>query len=457
MSQPYSAPERTETDKSPIFDPLQWFFDREVAASVLLFIASIGAVYWANSFAAKTYTDLLNTELSLFFGNFRISHSLQHWINDGLMTLFFFTVGLEIKREVLVGELASMKKAMLPIIAALGGMLLPSGIYLALNHGTPGAAGWGIPMATDIAFSLGVIALVGRGLPVGLRIFLTAFAIADDLGAVIVIAVFYTQLIAWNYVLAGGLLLMCLFLANRLMIQFLSVYIFLGAGVWIAAMGSGIHPTIAGVLVALLIPAQGKYPTGRFVAEVETILDNFQCHDTVCDHRNNILLDAGHLAAVHSLEMACHHVETPLQRLEHALHPLVVFMVLPLFALGNAGLSMEGMTLTGSIGHPVTLGVILGLFVGKPIGIALFSYIAVRTGLATLPEEVDWIHVTGAGLLGGIGFTMSLFISGLAFASPELLNFSKLGILLGSILSLIAGALLLGWRGAKKNTHESTP
>jgi NhaA family Na+:H+ antiporter len=351
-----------------------------------------------------------------------------------------------------VGELASMKKAMLPIIAAAGGMLLPGGIYLALNRGTVGAAGWGIPMATDIAFSLGAIALFGRGLPVGLRIFLTAFAIADDLGAVIVIAVFYTQHIAWNYVLLAILLLLCLYLANRLMTHSLPVYIFLGAGVWIAAMGSGIHPTIGGVLVALFIPAQGRYPTRQFVTQVKTILDNFQCHDTACDDMNNILLNSGHLAAVHSLELACHHVETPLQRLEHALHPLVVFLILPLFALGNAGLSLEGMTLSGSIGHPVTLGVILGLFLGKPIGITLFSYAAVRMGLASLPEEVDWVHVMGAGLLGGIGFTMSLFISGLAFASPELHNFSKLGILLGSILSLIAGALLLCWRGSKKKT-----
>jgi NhaA family Na+:H+ antiporter len=454
MSKSNSTRARTDAQKSLIFDPRQWFFDSEVSAAILLLLASLCAVFWANSVAAKSYMDLLNTEISLFFGNFRISHSLRYWINDGLMTLFFFTVGLEIKREVLVGELASIKKAMLPIFAAAGGMVLPAGIYLALNHGTTGAAGWGVPMATDIAFSLGAIAIIGRGLPVGLRIFLTAFAIADDLGAVIIIAVFYTQHISWNYVLVATLLLLCLCLANRLATQSLPVYIFLGSGAWIAAMGSGIHPTIAGVLVALLIPAQGRYPTRQFVAEVNTIMDDFQCHDTTCDDMNNILLNSGHLTAVHSLELACHHVETPLQRLEHALHPFVVFIILPLFALGNAGLSMKGMTVSGSIGHPVALGIILGLFVGKPVGITLFSYIAVRSGIASLPEEVAWVHVIGAGLLGGIGFTMSLFISGLAFASPELLNFSKLGILLGSILSLIAGSLLLVWRGKKKNDTQ---
>jgi len=450
MSYSDSAPAQADTLKSPIFHPWQWFFASEVAGSVLLLVASVSAVYWANSFASASYADLLHTEFSLFFGQFRITHSLQHWIHDGLMTLFFFTVGLEIKREILVGELATLKKAMLPVIAALGGMILPACIYLAFNLGTEGAAGWGIPMATDIAFSLGAIALIGRNLPLGLRIFLTAFAIADDLGAVIVIAAFYTQHIAWHYVIVAAHLLLGLFLANMLMIRSLPVYIILSFGLWVAAMGSGIHPTIAGVLAALLIPAQGKYPTRRFVEEVKTIMDDFQCHDTACDRMDNILLNSGHLNAVHSVEMACHHVETPLQRLEHALHPWVVFMILPIFALGNAGLSFEGMTLSGSLGHPVTLGVILGLFVGKPIGITLFSYAAVRTGLATLPEEVGWGHVLGAGMLGGIGFTMSIFISGLAFASPAMLNFSKLGILLGSLLSVIAGSALLGWRGAHK-------
>jgi NhaA family Na+:H+ antiporter len=252
-------------------------------------------------------------------------------------------------------------------------------------------------------------------------------------------------------VIAGGHLLLGLLLANILMIRSLPVYILLGIGTWMAAMGSGIHPTIAGVLVALFIPAQGKYATGEFVSQAKAIVEDFECHHDECDAMENILLNSGHLNAVHTLEMACHHVETPLQRLEHALHPWVAYLILPLFALGNAGLSLEGMTVSSAAHHPVALGIILGLFVGKPVGIFLFSWIAVRLGLADLPQEVHWPHILGAGMLGGIGFTMSLFISGLAFVSPDLLNFSKLGILAGSILSIVAGSVFLGWYGKRQS------
>ncbi|MFP4346875.1 MAG: Na+/H+ antiporter NhaA [Desulfococcaceae bacterium] len=428
-----------------MFQPYNWFFSSEVFSSALLLFTSLSAIYWANSELAEVYHHFLHTEISLFFGEAHFGRSLLHWINDGLMTLFFFTVGLEIKREILVGELASPKKALLPVIAALGGMIFPAAIYLFFNYGTPNAGGWGVPMATDIAFSLGAIALFGTRLPLGLRVFLAAFAIADDLGAVLIIAVFYTKTISLVHIIVAGHFILGLVLANLLFIRWIPLYGILGFGTWVAVLGSGIHPTIAGVIVALLVPAQGKYNTFGFVERVRQVMADFRCHEQSCDHVHGILLNEGHLNAVHTLEIACHDVETPLQRLEHALHPWVAYLILPLFALGNAGLSFQGMTVADSIAHPVTLGIILGLFVGKPLGIVLFSYAAVKLGVASLPERVNWGHITGAALLGGIGFTMSLFVSGLFFTSPALLNYSKLGILFGSILSALGGVLFLGF------------
>ena len=451
MSQSTDHPSPVASEFERIFRPSQWFFTNEVISSLFLLLTSVSAVYWANSFLAGPYHRFLETELSVGLGRWAITHSLHHWINDGLMAIFFFTVGLEIKREVLVGELASPRKAMLPVVAALGGMILPGGIYMAFNYGTPYADGWGIPMATDIAFSLGAIALFGRRLPMGLRIFLAAFAIADDLGAVLIIAVFYTQDISWHFIVMGAHFLLGLLLMNILFVRWLPIYGILGFGAWMAAMGSGIHPTIAGVLAALFIPAQGKYNTLYFVRRVHYIMDNFQCQEQSCDHVHAILFNQGHLDAVQSLEMACHNVETPLQRLEHVFHPWVAFLILPLFAFANAGLSFSGMTAGSALTHPVTLGIVLGLFVGKPLGIFLFSYLAVRLGLAELPESVRWSHILGAGMLGGIGFTMSLFISGLAFEDPALMNYSKLGILAGSILAVVSGALFLGWVGKRES------
>ncbi|QTA78001.1 Na(+)/H(+) antiporter [Desulfonema limicola] len=436
-----------------IFQPYQWFFSSEVASSVLLLFASISAVYLANSFIADTYNHFLHTEISLFAGKYYISKSLVHWINDGLMALFFFTVGLEIKREILVGELASFKQAMLPVVAAIGGMIVPGLIYMFFNYKTPGAGGWAVPMATDIAFSLGAVALFGKRLPVSLRIFLTAFAIADDLGAVIIIAVFYTKNIAWYYVIISLCFVLALVLANLLWIRWLPLYLILGTGTWLAVMGSGFHATIAGVIVALTIPARGKYNTFKFVQEVKSIMDDFKCHDEQCKNKDNILLNEGHLNSVLTLEMACHNVETPLQRLERSLHPWVVYMVLPLFAFGNAGLSFEGMNISAII-HPVSMGIVLGLFIGKPLGITLLSFIAVKTRLASLPDDVKWNQVIGVSMLGGIGFTMSLFIADIAFTSADFLNYAKLGTLSGSMLSLIGGMVFLGFYSRKSGETQ---
>jgi NhaA family Na+:H+ antiporter len=426
-----------------IVRPAESFFKKEASSSVLLLLASFMAVAWANSALAPLYHDLLHIHLTLELGQYQIAKSLLHWINDGLMTYFIFIVGLEIKREILVGELSNPKSALLPVIGALGGMLVPGAIYFALNRGTPTAGGWGIPMATDIAFALGAIAVFGRKLPVGLRVFLSAFAIADDLGAVVVIAVFYTKEIVWSYLIICIFFVAGLVVANLLWIRWAVLYALLGLGMWLAVLNSGIHPTVAGFVVAMFIPARGKYDTDRFVKRAKEIMDEFQCEEQSCGY--SILLDRGHLNAVRALEVACHEVETPLQRLEHSLHPWIAFGLLPLFAFVNAGLSLEGIDLASIIQQPLPLGIALGLFVGKPIGIVLFSFLAVKTGIAVLPAEVRWSHIIGAGMLGGIGFTMSLFVSGLSFTSPELLNYAKLGILSGSILSAVAGIAFLAW------------
>jgi NhaA family Na+:H+ antiporter len=405
-----------------------------------LFFATILAFIWANLYPSS-YHSTWHTELTISVGPYQITKSLVHWIDEALMTLFFFAVGLEIKRELLVGELASFKRAMLPIAAALGGMLFPAAIYMAFNYGEPTAHGWGIPMATDIAFSLGVLAILRNKVPLGLRIFLSAFAIADDLGAVLVIALFYTQGIVLHYLIISGLFLVGLALANRLWIRWTLVYALLGIGMWFAILGSGVHATVAGVLVAVFIPARARYDTDVFLSKVKAYTDEFECEPGSCGY--TIMLNQEHLSAVRAIEEACHDVETPLQRLEHSLESWITVLILPLFALANAGLSLGDIQLSHAMTHPVTLGVALGLVVGKPLGISVFTYLASKTLKVPLPSGVRWVHIIGVGILGGIGFTMSLFISGLSFDIAEFAELSKFGIILGSLGAAVLGLLLL--------------
>jgi NhaA family Na+:H+ antiporter len=341
----------------------------------------------------------------------------------------------------LVGELASFRKAFLPAAAAFGGMLFPSLIFFLLNRGTSAVDGWGIPMATDIAFALGALAVLGRRLPIGLRAFLSAFAIADDLGAVLVIALFYTKTIVLSYLLVGLVFVFGLAVANFLWVRWTLVYALLGAGLWLAILGSGVHATVAGIVVAMFIPARGKYDTDKFMQEVGTRMSEFKCEVSGCGH--SILLNQRHLNLVQSIELAAHHAETPLQRLEHSLHPWVAFVIIPLFALGNAGMTFTGAGMLGALTSPLTLGVALGLLLGKPVGITLFSYLAVKTGLASLPRGVTWAYIAGAGTLGGIGFTMSLFVMRLSFGDAALTDQAKIGILAGSLLSAALGLLFL--------------
>jgi Na+:H+ antiporter, NhaA family len=424
-----------------VVKPTQNFFRKEAGSSILLLGATLLALIWANSKGHAAYDRFWHTLLTLRFGNLEISHILIHWVDDGLMALFFFIVGLEIKREFLVGELSSPKKALFPVVAAIGGMLVPGLIYAFFNHGAPSSKGWGIPMATDIAFALGAIAIFGKKLPPGLRVFLAAFAIADDLGAVLVIALFYTGNIMVSNLVVCGILLVFLGIANFFWVRSTLIYAVLGISIWFSIMESGIHPTVAGILVSMFIPAQGKYETDKFIQNVKNRLEQFQCGEQSCGF--SILLNKDHLDAVQGIEIDCHNVETPLQRMEHALHPWVAFIILPLFALGNAGLTFNEIDFSAALSHPVSLGIILGLFAGKPIGIMLFSYMAVKAKIASLPDGLQWPHIAGASLFGGIGFTMSLFISKLSFVDPNLMNYAKFSILFASVLSGVAGIIYL--------------
>jgi len=432
-----------------MIQPFERSFKSLVRGSYPLFLTTLLALVWANAFAAS-YHGFWHTELSISIGHFQITKSLLEWIDEALMTLFFFTVGLEIKREMLVGELASPKKALLPVMAAIGGMLFPAAIYLVFNFGAPSAHGWGIPMATDIAFSLAVLAIMGKRVPMGLKVFLSAFAIADDLGAVLIIALFYTQSIVWNYLAVSIFFLAGLALASFFWIRWTWLYALLGIGIWLAILGSGIHATVAGVVVAMFIPAKSRHDTDTFLNRVRNDLDQFECEPGSCGY--SILLNPRHLNACQDIELGCHELLTPMQRLEHDLQPWIVFVILPLFALANAGFALKGMDLYHAISHPVTLGVMIGLVVGKPLGILLFTYLGYKGLRAPLPSGVNWSHIVGASMLGGIGFTMSIFISGLSFSSAEFVEFSKLGIFLGSLIAAVSGlvVLSLGRGNAKK-------
>lgn len=417
--------------------PLLLFTQHKLAGAGLLLFSAIVAIAWANSAFDSLYNDILQTHFTIGIGNFVLSKPLILWINDGMMGVFFFVVGLEIKREFLAGELANMQSAMLPFFAAVGGMLLPALVFWLINYNGEGAHGWGIPMATDIAFALGVLALFK--VPIGLKVFLTALAIVDDIGVVIIIALFYTDQIALLSLLIGGGFLGLSVLANRAGVRDPIIYFLLGAIVWLAFLKSGVHATLAAVLMAFTIP-------GRTVIDGKSFSDKAMELLTALKEtgmpKGDAMLNSEQHHILHAIEQIVEDATAPLQELEHALLPYVTFLVLPVFALANAGVALSG-DLSEAIAHPVTLGVIFGLFVGKPLGIFLFSWIAVRSGIAVLPQQVTWMHVIAVGILAGIGFTMSLFVTSLAFVHPELTEMAKFGILIGSLVSAVVGGLLI--------------
>jgi NhaA family Na+:H+ antiporter len=428
--------------------PFHDFASTESSGGIVLLAATVVALLWANSGWAGSYARLWETALTLAVGGWSFEMSLHHLVNDGLMVVFFFLVGLEIKREMLVGELSSLRASALPIAAAGGGMLFPALIYFALNRTGPGAAGWGIPMATDIAFALGVLALMGPRIPVGLKVFLAALAIADDLGAVLVIALFYTRSLDLLALALGFLVLLALAGMNALGVRRPGLYALGGVALWAAFLASGVHATIAGVLLALTVPVRTRIDTRQFLDEGRAILDDF---DAAGEEAADVLTSERQQGDIHALEEACEAAQSPLIRIEHALQPWVAFLVVPLFALANAGVRLRGVDLAGAASHSVTLGVVLGLVLGKPIGITLLSWLSVRSGAAQLPSGVRWRQIHAVSWLGGIGFTMSLFVAGLAFGEgSELLEAAKLGILAASTLAALLGWVLLRAAGRRR-------
>ncbi|NBO90760.1 MAG: Na+/H+ antiporter NhaA [Planctomycetia bacterium] len=416
-----------------LFRPIVRFLHTEAAGGIVLLACTAIALCLANSPWSGDYADFWHTHFVIGFGDWKLDQPLEWWVNDGLMTLFFFVVGLEIKREIVEGELRDPRKAALPAAAALGGMIVPALIYYSLQRGTVGERGWGVPMATDIAFVVGVLALLGPRVPAGLKILLLSLAIVDDLGAVLVIAVAYTSNTSFIWLGVAGLLLVFVFGARLAGVRAFGFYFFVGGFVWLAMVHSGVHPTIAGVILGLITPARGWVGKSSLLALLDNVLQRLKVDPT--DDRLHSFNDEMLAVAEYSQNAL-----SPLDRLEKTLHPWVAFGIMPLFALVNAGVPFRGELLAS----PVALAVALGLFIGKPVGVVLFSWLAARLGVARFPVGVTFPVLIGAGLLAGIGFTMSLFISGLAFPGQDgLLDAAKSGTLTGSVVSAITGAIVL--------------
>jgi len=419
--------------------PVNRFIKHETTGGIVLFASAVVAMIWANSPFSDSYHELWHIPFAIGIGDFMISKDLHHWINDGLMAVFFFVVGLELKREFIGGELSSFRKALLPLAAGAGGMIVPALIYLAFNKGTPAVDGWGVPMATDIAFALGILSLLGNRVTLSLKVFLTAIAIADDLGAVIVIALFYTSDVSLISLGVGAAFMAVMVGANMLGVRSSIFYGILGiGGLWFAFLMSGVHATIAGVLAAFAIPGRTKIDEQGYIKNIEKLTDDFRN----AEHTDNHLVTLEQLHIIEDIKKYSARAETPLQRLEHGMHPLVAFVVMPVFALANAGIELSGDVLS-SIGNPVTIGIFLGLVVGKFIGITGMTKLMVMTKLASLPEGTTWRHIYGVSLLGGVGFTMSLFITELAFSQPQDILEAKVGIMAASLVAGIIGYMLL--------------
>jgi NhaA family Na+:H+ antiporter len=417
-----------------VLQPLQTFLRTEEAGGILLLAAATIALIWANSPWRSSYDALWHTQLTIGLGAWSLAEDLQHWVNDALMALFFLVVGLEIKRELTTGELRQPRAAALPAIAALGGMVVPALLYLAINpSGEPGR-GWGIPMATDIAFALGVLAIVGRGLPTALKSFLLALAIVVDIGAILVIAIFYSGSISPGPLLTAAGLLALILVLQRLHVRWTAVYVLVGVSVWLATLQSGIHATIAGVALGLATPAVAFQRPKAVSLEAHRIAD-----DTV---DNPVPPDADAHQWLHLAGLTREAV-SPLARLEHLLHPWTSYVVIPVFALANAGVSISRSSLGNALTSGITLGVVAGLVVGKTVGVTVFTWLATRTGITRLPEGVGWGQLVGVAALAGIGFTVSLFITSLAFQTQAIQDAAKVGILIASLLAGLLGALLL--------------
>jgi NhaA family Na+:H+ antiporter len=433
-----SAPDTRRSPLRTLAAPFERFLSFQLTASMLLFGATVLALLWANSPWGHTYDHLWHEEVGFEAFDFHFLQPLHLWVNDGLMAIFFFVIGLEIKRELLVGELSEPGKALLPVIAALGGMVVPVAAFLLGNPDPDGGDGWGIPMATDIAFSLGILHLLGKRVPIGLKVFLTAFAIVDDLGAVAVIAFFYNHGLSAEYLGVAGAFLAALYLLGWRGIYNKYVVLTFGLAVWYFFFIGGLHPTLAGVLVAFAIPVTRRIDLSEYLARVGDSLRDLLQPDPkeppghFLSHRQIVLLEDIHVRTGE--------VQSPLQYLEHKLHGYVAWIVMPVFALANAGVHLGGVT----AGHGgLVLAIAGSMVLGKFLGISLFTWVPVRAGWVRLPDGMTWRHVLGVALLGGLGFTMALFIAGLAFHDAGVLGSAKQGILLGSLVAGLGGYLIL--------------
>lgn len=429
-----------------VLTPFEHFIHTQTTTGLVLIIATVIALTLANTPLLEFYQNLIHTKISFEIGPLKLSHSLQHWINDGLMAIFFFMVGLEIKREILIGELSSIQNASLPIIAAIGGMVLPALIYVAINQGGDGIDGWGIPMATDIAFAISALVLLGNRVPPALFTFLVALAIVDDLGAVLVIAIFYTQTINLIALSLAAFSFLVLLTLNRTGIHAILPYFLVGTIMWFFMLESGVHATIAGVIAAIAIPSQPKFAPVNFTRRIKDLLDEYDNYPVATDHTTH----DKQKSILQNINRKINDVCTPSATLERKLHLPVGLLIIPLFALVNAGVTVEFSSISKIILEPISLGITLGLIVGKVLGIAGLSWIAVKLKIAKLPNDTSMRQIFGVSFLGGIGFTMSIFIADLAFNSNENFIFqAKIGILFASLVSGLIGYFWL--RNIKKS------
>lgn len=426
--------------------PIKDFIEKQTSVGLLLIFSALLAMILANSPLAEAYHSFWKQYIHIGINDMVVRKNLLHWINDGLMSMFFFLVGLELKREITQGELASFRKSMLPVSAAVGGMIFPALIYFYFNGGLDSISGWGIPMATDIAFALGILYLLGDRVPLTLKVFLTAIAIVDDLGAVIVIALFYTSDLSFLNLAIAAIFFLILIVANRIGIRNTAFYAVMGiGGLWLAILLSGVHATIAAVLAAFAIPTGKKINTSLFLRKVRSLSYSIKAlqkePEIKKEHREESITNT-----IEKFSSLTRDATPPLQRLEHALHPFVSFVVLPLFAFANAGVTIDASSLDFFL-SPVAVGIIAGLIFGKFIGVVLFSKLMVWLKISSLPKGVEWKHIYGVGFLAAIGFTMSLFITELAFTNEEFLVQAKIGILSASLLAGIIGYSYLNWIG----------
>lgn len=428
-----------------ILTPFQKFVKIESLSGILLFGATVIAMIWANSGYSDSYQALWQLNLGISAENFKLTKPLMLWINDGLMTVFFFLIGLEIKRELLIGELNTMKKAAFPLIAAIGGMLFPLAVFLVFNSSPETAHGWGIPMATDIAFTLAIVRILGKRVPLSLKIFLTAFAIVDDLGAVLVIAIFYSSGIDWLLILYAMIPLALLFFLSYRGVYFKYLSIGIAIVVWYLFLKSGIHPTIAGVLMAFTIPIRQRIDMEDFTESLANITARFKQTD-----RDYLpILSKEQMEQMDDLEDLAEKFNSPLQRLEHGLHGWVAYFIMPIFALANAGVVFSA---DMDLDTLIIRNIAIALFVGKGVGITLFSFLGIKLKIAALPEGINYGQIIGVAILAGVGFTMSIFVANLAFiGNPVFIDSSKVGILIGSVVSGIVGFIILRWKGKRSN------